>query len=137
MLVNFLKNQQFYSTVGAYNWKCHHMLAPKLLMNLSVQLKCQLSIGYEDATQIIVSIFVFIMLMHMREIKLSNWIHCSCYPVILAVRSIKELIKLLICNSEALLGLASFNTSQNNMHSISLKGFLTLDFSFYMASRGC
>ena len=41
-------------------------------MNLSVQLKCQLSIGYEDATQIIMSIFVILMLMHMGEIKLSN-----------------------------------------------------------------
>lgn len=41
----------------------------------------------------------------------------------------KELIKLLIHNSEALLDQGSFNNSQNNMSIISFKDFLTLDFS--------
>lgn len=49
-------------------------------MNLSVQLKHQLSIGYEDAVQRITSISVFLTFMDMGEIKLSNQIHCSLLP---------------------------------------------------------
>lgn len=50
----------------------------------------------------------------------------------MAVRNIKEHQ---ITNSEALLDLGSFNSSQNNMCVTSLKEFLTLNFSFFMASR--
>lgn len=47
----------------------------------------------------------------------------------------KGTYQVMIYNSEAPLDLGSLNSSQNNMSIISLKEFLTLDFSFHMASR--